>query len=275
MTVLIGICFLVSLLYLATCITYVRLFLNRPVPATLPTRLLVVSLFCHAVALTARGAEAGAAGGAPFAGLSGFMSLFSFLVACVYLFMEKRYKIKPLGAFHLPVVFVIQLAASVFKSPMTEIPALKTGQLFVLHVVPAILAYAALSVSCVSGAAFLLLERQLKQKKFGLLMQHIPNLDLVETVNAAGVKIGLPLLAAGAAAGIAMGYRHFGNSYHWDVKNWVTISVVAVYALQLLLRRFGGFRGRRSVLISMFGYAAVVFGFTVVNRFFSTMHSFF
>ena len=262
-------------MYSAAGVAYLRLFLNRPVPPKLPTRLLTAALLFHAIELAARGAEAGAAGGAPFVGLSGFMSLFSFLMGGVYLFMERRYKIKPLGAFHVPIIFIIQLAAAVFKSPLTAVPALKTGQLFVLHVVPAIVAYAALSVSFVAGAAFLLLDRQLRLKKFGLLMQHIPNLDLVENMNAAGVKIGLPLLAAGAAAGMAMGYRHFGNSYHWDVKNWITCSVVAIYTLQLVLRRFEEFRGQRAVLISMFGYGVVVFGFTVVNRFFSTMHSFF
>lgn len=267
--------FLVTALYIVAGISYTFLFFNRTVERTRSTKLLIAALVCHAVELTVRGAEAGRAGGAPFAGLSGFMSLFSFLVGCVYLAMEYRYKIKPLGAFHLPVILIIQGAAAIFKPSLTVIPILKTGPLFVLHVVPAIVAYAALSVSFVSGVAFLLLERQLKQKKFGLLMQNIPNLGLVERMNAAGVKIGLPLLIAAAAAGTMLGYHYFGADYYWDIKNWVTLGIVVIYGMQLLLRRFAGFQGKRAVWVSLFGYIAVIFGFTVVNMVFSTMHSFF
>ena len=251
------------------------LFFNRIEERGRATKLLIAALCLHVVELLARGAEAGRAGGAPFVGLSGFMSLFSFLVGCVYLAMEYRYKIKPLGAFHLPVILVIQAAAAVFHSPMTTIPVLKTGHLFVLHVVPTIVAYAAFSVSFVSGVAFLLLQRQLKQKKFGLLMQNIPNLGLVERMNAAGVKIGLPLLTTGALAGTVMGYHCFGATYHWDLKNWVTLVIIVIYTLHLILRRFAGFRGRRAVIVSIVGYGVVIFGFTVVNMVFSTMHSFF
>ena len=271
----ISIRFVVTALYVLAGISYTLLFFNHIKERTRSTRLLIAALSLHFVELLFRGAEAGHAGGAPFVGLSGFMSLFSFLVGCVYLVMEYRYKIKPLGAFHLPVILVIQAAAAIFRSPMTAVPVLKTGHLFVLHVVPAIMAYAALSVSFVSGVAFLLLENRLKHKKFGLLMQNLPNLGLVERMNAAGVKIGLPLLTAGAVAGTAMGYHYFGASYHWDLKNWVTLIIIIIYTLHLTLRRFAGFRGKRAVIVSIIGYGTVIFGFTVVNMVFSTMHSFF
>jgi ABC-type transport system involved in cytochrome c biogenesis permease subunit len=267
--------FFVSLLYLAAGIAYVLLFFNCPIGFKTPAAILLSAVVFHFFELLARGAEAGAAGGAPFTGLSGFLSLFSFLVACVYLMMERRYKLKPLGAFQVPIVFAIQCSAAIFKHPVTSIDTLKTGHLFMLHVIPVILAYAALTVSFVAAVAFLLLERQLKRKHFGLLMRNLPNLGLVERVNAAGVKIGLPLLALGALAGILMGYRAFGLDYRWDMKNWYTIGVVLLYAAHPLFRRFSTFRGKRTVIISVFGYVAVIFGFTVVDMIFSTTHSLF
>ncbi len=267
--------FFVSVLYFLAAIAYVLLFFNRPSGSKTATALLSSAAGFHFLELLARGAEAGAAGGAPFSGLSGFMSLFSFLTACVYLFMEHRYKTNPLGAFHVPIVFIIQCSAAVFKHPLTHIPSLKTGTLFLLHVIPGVLAYAAFTVSFVAAVAFLLLDRQLKRKHFGLLLRNLPNLGLVERVNAAGVKIGLPLLTAGVIAGIAMGYRAFGAEYHWDVKNWFTIGVVLLYGTHPLLRRRPSFRGKRTVILTVIGYLAVVLGFTVVGVYFSAMHSIF
>ena len=97
-------------------------------------------------------------------------------------------------------------------------------------------------------------------------------LDLVEAVNAAGAKIGVPLLLVTALAGIVMGYREWGAAYQWDPKNWVTFAIIAIYGTQLALRRFAGWTGRRSVVISVIGFAAILCGITVINLYFSKLH---
>ena len=84
-----------------------------------------------------------------------------------------------------------------------------------------------------AAVAYLLLERAIKKKRRGVLMRGLPNLDLVEAVNAAGAKIGVPLLIITALAGIVMGYREWGAAYQWDPKNWVTFAIIAIYGTQL------------------------------------------
>ncbi len=266
---------MVSFFYLASAFAYLRLFLNRSNSAAFPSYILIVTQLFHAAELLARGAEAGAAGGAPFSGLSGFISLFSFLLGTVYLFIERRYKLYPLGAFQTPVIFVFHLVSTVIKPDVLSIPPLHTGMLFVLHVVPAIMSYASLTVSFVAAAAFLLLENRIKKKKFGLLMKNLPHLELVEAVNAAGVKIGVLLLVISASVGTFMGYRYLGESYQWDIKNWSTIVIMCVFTLQLFIRRFERFRGKRSVAVSAVGYITVILGLTVVNMSSATLHPFF
>ncbi len=264
--------FVVTALYLAAAVAYIRLLNDKPATWPLPKRLLYAAIAAHSVEILTRGAEAGAAGGAPFVGLSGFISIFAFLVAAIFLFLARRYQVHTLGAFYLPIIGILQGTGAVTRTPITEIPKLKTGYLLVLHVVPSAIAYAAFAVGFVAAVAFLLLERQIKRKRFGRLMRGLPNLDLVETVNAQGVQIGLGLLVFGALVGIVMGYREWGDQYHWELKNWVTYLIIAVYALQVVLRRFFGFSGRRSVLLSVFGFGIVICGFTVINFYFSALH---
>ena len=265
--------FFVSLLYAAATVSYFRLLLRQGKGPNRSTPLLIAAISVHFGELLARGAEAGAAGGAPFVGLSGFMSMFAFLVAVIYLFLEHRHRVYTLGAFHLPVILIFQAVAAIIRTPIGHIPSLRTGHLFVLHVVPSAIAYGAFTVSFVTAVAFLLLDRQLRKKKFGLLMRGLPNLDLVEAVNVAGVRIGVVLLLIGAATGMVMGYREWGNHYRWDLKNWITLLIIATYTSQLVLRRFHAFGGRRSVLLSIIGFIMIVCGFTIINVFFSHIHS--
>jgi ABC-type transport system involved in cytochrome c biogenesis permease subunit len=273
MDTIIYIRFLVSALYAAASLSYLSLLKRQGRGTAWPSGLLLAALLTHLGELLVRGADAGTAGGAPFVGLSGFVSLFAFLVGVIYVFLEHRYKVHTLGAFHLPVILALQTTAAVMWRPISEIPKLKTGHLFVLHVVPNAIAYGAFTVSAIAAVAFLLLDRELHKKRFGILMRGLPNLDLVEAVNASGASIGLVLLTLGAVVGMIMGYREWGVDYQWDLKNWVTFLIIIVYAVQLALRQFMGFSGRRSVVLSLVGFAMVVGCFTVINLYFSKLHS--
>jgi len=272
------ICLVVSILYLFAAIAYGQLLLSGKKQASLPTWILGTGLVTNAAEILLRGAESGAAGGAPFATTSGFMTIFAFLLGLIYLFLERRYsrryRIASLGAFHVPVVFAVHSAAFYLKQPLGNIPDLNKGTVFVLHVVPAICAYAALAAAFVSGIAFLLLERQLRRKRFGLLFRGLPNLELVERMNAAAVRIGLPLLGFGLFMGLVRGYMEFGPAFKWDPKVWVSFLIVIIYGLQLILRRFAGWEGRKAVLISIVGFFLIVLNVSVLNIYFSELHGF-
>lgn len=266
--------FVVLALYLAASVAYIALLLNGRKRENTPTRIFAAGLTAHLVEVILRGAEAGAAGGAPFATLSGFLSLFAFLLGITYLGLERRYKVSSLGAFHVPVLFAIHAWSAFIKLPLAAIPDLRRGPFFVFHVVPAIFAYAALTAGAVAGVAYLLLERQIRSKRSGILMRGLPHLDLVEKVNAAAVKVGAPLLALGAFIGIFKGYAFLGASFTWDPKVWLTLVMIAIFSVQLVLRRYAGWAGRRTVSISLVGFIVLIVCVTLINIYFSKIHGF-
>jgi ABC-type transport system involved in cytochrome c biogenesis permease subunit len=277
METLLSIRFVVSAVYLSALVAYLQLLRSGRKRAPLPSALLGTGIALHLAEVVLRGAESGAAGGAPFANMSGFLSIFAFLLGATYFALERhyrKYRISSLGAFHVPVLFALHLWSVVLRQPIFDIPQLNRGWLFIAHVVPTIFAYAALTAGFVAGVAFLILDRQLRNKRFDLLMRGLPNLDLVERVNASAVKIGLPLVALGGLLGLIMGYVEWGWAYQWDYKVWTTIGIVVIFAAQLALRRYAGWNGRRAILISMVGFLAIVFNATVMNYFYSKLHSF-
>ncbi|MCP4599126.1 MAG: cytochrome c biogenesis protein CcsA [Proteobacteria bacterium] len=273
---LIAIRFIVSGLYLCAAIAYVFLLRSGRKQAEVPTYLLGAGLAIHVGEIIVRGAESGALGGAPFVSLSGFISIFSLLLGLTYFVLERqysrRYRIASLGAFHVPVLFTLHAWSAFLKQPLTEIPELNTGAVFVLHVVSAICAYAALTAGFVAGTAYLLLNRQLRKKNFGILFRGLPNLDLVERVNATAVKIGVSLLILGVIMGFLRGHLELGPAFKLDIKVWVTLLTIAIFGAQIILRRYAGWTGRRAVIISVIGFVVILINATIMNVFFSQLH---
>ncbi len=275
MEAILNIRFVAALLYLSAAIAYIVLLRSGKRRSTLSTTLLGVGLALHGIEIIVRGAEAGGAGGAPFASLSGFISIFAFVLGLTYFVLERmyrQYRISSLGAFHVPVLFVLHLWSVFLKQPMLSIPRINTGPLFVIHAMSSICAYAALTAGFVAGVAFLLLDRQLRSKKFDVFMRGLPNLDLVERVNASAVRLGFLLLVVAGIIGLVMGYLEWGWAYEWDVKVWMTAFVALIFGAQLALRRFAGWAGRRAVIVSVIGFVAIVINATVMNFFFSKLH---
>jgi ABC-type transport system involved in cytochrome c biogenesis permease subunit len=269
--------FLVSALYLSATVMYILLLKSGKRRSPVSSVLLGIGLVMHLGEIIIRGAESGSAGGAPFASFSGFLSIFSCLLGLIYLFLEwyyKKYRIASLGAFYVPVLFVLHLWSAISKLPITEIPKLNRGFLFICHVVPTIGAYAAFTAAFVAGIAFLMLDRQLRNKKFNLFLRGLPNLDLVERVNASAVRIGLPLISIGTALGLVMGYSEWAWEFKWDFKVWITLGIILIYSAQLALRRLMGWTGRRAVIISIFGFILIAINGTLANYYFSQIHSF-
>jgi len=260
--------FIVAAVYLVAAIMYIALLRSGKKEAKAPTVMYKVGLGLHAIEILIRGAESGAAGGAPFVSVSGFLSISAVLLGIIYMFMEWRYRrlrIASLGAFHVPVLFVLHICSCFIKQPIQEVPSLFTGPVFVVHVVLSLLAYAAFAVSFITGVTYLLLDRQLRQRKFGVLMRGLPNLEFVERVNTSSVKLGLPLMVMGTSIGLSLAYWVFGSGFQWDAKVWITFIAIAIYGLQLLLRSYAGWTGRRAVIVSVLGFVVILLSATIVN----------
>ncbi len=263
--------FIIATLYVCASVAYIALLKSGKQQAARPTYLLGAGLVVHLIEVIVRGAESGAAGGAPFASLSGFISIFAFILGLTYFILERcytrLYRISSLGAFHVPVLLAAYIWSILTTQPLAAIPQLRTGIVFVLHVVPMICAYAAFTAGFVAGIAYLLLDRQLRRKHFGVLLRGLPNLELVERVNAASARIGLPLLAFGLIMGFVQGHIQFGSEFELDFKVWLSLAMIAIFSIQLGLRRFGGWAGRRSVVLSVIGFATILFNATIANLF--------
>ena len=68
--------------------------------------------------------------------------------------------------------------------------------------------------------------------------------------------------------------KAWGRYWGWDTKEVWTFVIWVVYAGYLHARATRGWTGTRAAWLSIVGYLCIVFNFTIVNIYFSGLHSY-
>lgn len=216
----------------------------------------------HAAALAAFHAEYGEP---PLVGLGPSLSVLALLIAVGSLGVATLARTGPLGLVLVPVAAAIAAVAQVAGvRPAAEVLAFR-GPWFIVHVVLAMAAYAALAVAFAAGLMYLLQFRELKGKRFGAVFRFFPPLDTLDRIGRAALITGLPLLTASLLVGWAWAER-FGQPLTagnpkvlWGVVTWL------VFAAALAVRAGGGRRARRAAVASVAGFTVVVLAYLLLR----------
>ena len=192
----------------------------------------------------------------PIASLPEVLTVIAFAVAVVYLYVERATASKATGVFLVGMAGAIQLVASTFlvHAPGAEAPLLNRTSIWWLHTSLAVLGYSAFMVGAVYGLMFILLYRALKRKKFGLVFERLPSLDVLASMGMGAALLGWVLLTAAIAVGVVMSFKLIPDFYS-DPK--VISSVVAwlAYALAVAAYFLLGWRGARTVYLSLVAFS--------------------
>ena len=128
-----------------------------------------------------------------------------------------------------------------------------------IHIICALLSYGAFLAACVSGALFLVQERQLKRKTIGRLFHWLPSLDVLDRTNFTAIGVGFGLLSVGFASGLVGARVLLGHWWVGDAKEYLTLLVWVTYFGVWLVRLRSTLRGHRVALFSILGFSFVVF----------------
>jgi ABC-type transport system involved in cytochrome c biogenesis permease subunit len=251
---------------------YIGVFIREDALARkLATSGLAVAVALHALSLLLRGLVLHRH---PIANPLESMTMIAFAVAVVHLYVEVTHKNQAAGAFVIGLVFVFQLVASAFMGPTgTAVNPLLRSPLFGIHTGSAILGYSGFAVSAAYGILFLLLYREIKASRFGLLYERLPSLDLLALMSIRAAAVGLFFLSIAIIVGLVWSSRLTIDVWH-DPKFIFTIMLWAVYSLCLGAYYALGWSGRRVVFCSLIGFAIMLFSMAVVHLLFRSFHNF-
>jgi cytochrome c-type biogenesis protein CcsB len=215
-------------------------------------------------------------GRAPLTNLYESLVFFAWTIAVFYLLMERKFKIKTVGAFVTPFPFIIMAYASLNPNEIQPlVPALKSNWL-IAHVVTCFVGYAAFAVSF--GVSILYLFKMNAEnkpgKKGGVLLDYLPSSELLDEVGYKTIAIGFPLLTIGIITGAFWANVAWGTYWSWDPKETWSLIVWLIYAAYLHARITKGWRGNKAALLSIVGFSATLFCYLGVNLILSGLHSY-
>ena len=258
---------------------------TRLVWARIGTSLTVLGFLFHLGGDLTRGI---AAGRVPWSNMYEFALTGTLLVVAVYLAVLFRYDLRFLGSFitGLTVVLLGASALSFYVEITPLMDPLKSVWL-VIHVFVASLATALFALAF--GLSVLQLMQARRERKTAAaagessaivvkggpgFLRTLPGADALESLAYRFAILGFIFWTFTLIAGSIWANDAWGRYWGFDTKEVWTFVIWVLYAGYIHARATRGWRGSRSAWLSIIGFTAVIFNFTIVNMFFKGLHAY-
>jgi ABC-type uncharacterized transport system permease subunit len=197
-------------------------------------------------------------GGAPLGMVQGFSTV-GFLLLAIFLFLDVRYRMPALGAFMSPVALAVLLPGLLLEGGRAVMPDAVRRPLLPVHIAIALVGMAALAVAAGVGVMYVLMERDVKAKKFGLLFSRLPSLQVLDDINRKLVLAGFLALSVTLVTGVFFTGAHM--LWRWGPTEIATLIAWALFGGLLHARTFAGWQGRRVALLTLAGFCVLLVSF--------------
>jgi len=250
----------------------------RYVMARIGTTLTGLAFMFHLAATVLRGI---AAERVPWANLYEFAMIGTLLVVLVYLVVLTRIDLRFLGTFITGLIVVLMGAAAVsfYVGVVPLMDPLKSVWL-VIHVFVASLGTAFFALTAALSILQLMQHRRERriaeeiEKPGPRFLATLPGSERLEGLAFRFAIVGFILWTFTLIAGSIWAQDAWGRYWGFDVKETWTFIIWVLYAGYIHARATRGWRGSRSAWLSIIGFTAVIFNFTIVNVFFKGLHAY-
>lgn len=261
---------LALLAYGAATGVFIAHLMTRQAPlATLATRILLAGIVLHFVGKAVRFSLLGTL---PITDGTEALGGLGLVVAVMFLWAARRYRVPVLGAFAVPLVFVTLAASLAFGGEKGIVPDALRSAWFPVHIVLAISADACFAVAGVAAVAFLVQETRLKKKQLGGAFRLLPPLHVLEEIGHRFVMTGFLLLTLAIVAGSFFAKQMWGAWWSWDPKQCWTLMTWLFFAGILHARITIGWRGRRAAWMTVTAVTLVLIAMVGLNFLVRTRH---
>lgn len=242
---------------LASIVYFVQLVYRRQLISNIAMATVIAGFISHTLVI---GLRSQATGHGPYTTSFEVAVFFAWVLTGIFLFANWKYQIKDLGAFVMPVIFLVFLYATFLSREVVAFPDTEFQALLTLHRTLSILGYAALAMAFAVGCMYLIQEQQVKSKKLGMMFFRMPSLETLDNLNSRVISIGFPLFTLGFVTGSIWNMEMTQHSlFSWNmIKVWPLIAGWLIYGLVFFGRLFVGLRGKRAAQFSMAGFATVM-----------------
>lgn len=215
----------------------------------------------------------------PIANVWEAFSFVAFALTVVYLVVESILNDKATGVFLLSPALFFQIVSSAFVTHTTEVEPILRSSLFGFHVTAALLGYAAFAVAAVYSTLYLLLYRELKGHRVGLIFQRLPSLETLGRLTSTALGFGWIILTVAIVLGAiwSVSLQQSGmltGSFLTDPKFLITLLVWLLYGVCVGGRWLFNWPTRYLAWLSIAAFVLMVASSFAVNLVLKSFHSF-
>ncbi|MBA4310834.1 MAG: cytochrome C biogenesis protein [Chlorobiaceae bacterium] len=211
----------------------------------------------------------------PITNVFEIFTLIAFAISFSYFILELVTDVRGTGLFIIFISMVFQIISTIFIRDLYEVREELRSNLLGFHVLAAMLGYSGITLSAVYGFLYLMLYKELKLNKFGLIFNRLPNLEILEKLSFYSAVIGFILLSVAIATGVIWLPIAFPKFSYLDPKLITTTIVWLMYGVGIALKISGQWQGRRVVTLSIVGFLIALTSTIVTNFIATSFHSFY
>jgi cytochrome c-type biogenesis protein CcsB len=232
--------------------------------ARLPANILaIVSLAALVASVTWRTVTTGHG---PFTNMYEFAISFAIGILVFAVALTRRNFTRYVITISLAVTLGLIIFAYTLSSRPTFLPpALQNSPLLTGHVIVAAIAYGAFAISFAVALMYL---TQLRGKRQGL-----PSLERLDDLGYRVVVIGFPFMVLTIVLGALWADIAWGTYWSWDPKETASLITALIYASYFHSRNLRGWRGKKSAILLIVGFVAVLLTF-FGNYVFGGLHAY-
>lgn len=198
-------------------------------------------------------------GHAPLSNLYESLVFFSWCITLALILVRWRWHADIVVLLGLPLVCLTLAYTSLLDDNIKPlIPALQSNWL-VFHVITCFLGYAGFAVSFIAAILYLVATEIPSAGK------HLPKPHFIDEIVYRSILTGFPMLTVGIITGAAWADYAWGSYWSWDPKETWSLVTWLVYSAFLHARLAKDWTGRRTAILSLVGFAAVLFTYFGVN----------
>lgn len=202
-------------------------------------------------------------------------SILAFSISFSYFVLELLTDVRGTGLFITLFSLIFQSVSSLFIENNYIVPDVLRNRLLGIHVISALLGYSGITISAVYGLLFLVLYKNLRTNKFGLIFNRLPSLEILEKLSFYSLVIGFVLLTVAIIIGIIWLPAAFPDFSYSDPKLIGTALVWIIYGAGIISKFAANWYGRKIIFFSLAGFVFAVVSLILTSTLANTFHSFY
>lgn len=201
-------------------------------------------------------------------------TVLAFSITFSYFLLELLTDIRGTGLFIIFFSLVFQVISSLFIQDLWEVKEILRNQLLGLHVISALLGYSGITISAVYGLLFIMLYKDIKLNKFGIIFNRLPSLETLEKLSFHAVVIGFILLTIAIIIGSIWLPKAFDDFSYFDPKLISSGIIWLIYGIGISCKLVANWYGKKVVFLSLIGFGLTLLSMLLTSLFQNSFHYF-